>query len=165
MLTCVQYLPDVIRARWEDRETLVGRAWRRDSGMVDLDDVQHAYDEALVRVLCDIPENLVDATIEVDFTAPDNIVYRFMEPDGRGHGASLLFTDDTEEATVILADIVQEDIFEALCSACWPECPWHDSAPTARLLDGQAFWFCGRSDAKVARIGEIAAGPRRRRRR
>jgi hypothetical protein len=133
--------------------------------LVELDDVQNAYDEALRRVLCDLPEALVDATITVDFTSPDGIVYRFVEPDGQGHGSSLLFTDDPEEAAVILADLVQEDVFETLWSACWPECRWHDSPPMARLVDGQAFWFCCRSDAKVARIGEIADIPRRRRRR
>jgi hypothetical protein len=131
---------------------------------VGLDDVQAAYDEALRRVLDDLPRGLVDATITVDFTAPDDLPYQFRAPDGRGHGTSLRSTEDVEEATVILADQVQEDVFEALWSARWPECRWHDHPAMPRLIDGKAAWVCARSGYKVAKIGEMSQGKPRRRR-
>jgi len=123
---------------------------------VTLDEVQGAYDEALRRVLRDLPTDLVDATITVDFTSPDNSHYRFSRPDGTGHARSLQFTVDAEEATVILADQVQEDVFEAVWSACWPQCRWHDQSPVPRLKDGNAAWVCPRSGDRVARIGEMS---------
>lgn len=125
--------------------------------------MQAAYDEALRRVLRDLPADLVDATITVDFTSPDDIPYRFRRPGGEGHGTSLLFTDDPEEAASILADNVQEDVFETLWSASWPECPWHDNPAMARLIDGQAVWVCARSGSKIAKIGEMKQRRRHRR--
>jgi hypothetical protein len=131
---------------------------------VTLDEVQGAYDEALRRVLRDLPADLVDATVTVDFTSPDDSHYQFSRPDGTGHSRSLAFTDDVELATVTVADQVQEDVFETVWSASWPECRWHDHAAVPRLIDGHAFWVCPRSGFKAARIGETnEVTPRRRR--
>jgi hypothetical protein len=44
------------------------------------DEVQTAYDEALRRVLQDLPADLVDGTISVALTSPDNSQYRFSQP-------------------------------------------------------------------------------------
>ncbi len=129
-----------------------------------LDEVQAAYDEALRRVLRDLPPDLVDATITVDFTSPDDSHYRFVRPDGTGHARSLAFTDDAEEATVAVADQVQEDVFETLWSASWPECRWHDHPAVPRLMDGQAVWVCARSGFKIAAIGDMTPVKHRRRR-
>jgi hypothetical protein len=120
--------------------------------VVTLDEVQAAYDEALRRIVRDLPAGTVDATITVDFTVPDgDVPYRF-----EGHGCSLPFTADPEEATVILADQVQEDVFETVWSACWPQCRWHDHPPVPRLKDGKAAWVCPRTGDQVARIGEMS---------
>jgi hypothetical protein len=129
-----------------------------------LDDVQAAYDEALQRVLADLPAGLVDATITVDFTSPDALPYGVRMTNGRGHRTSLVFTEDAEEATVILADQIQADVFETLWSACWPDCRWHAHPATARVVDGQAAWVCGRSGYKIAAIGEMSQVKVRRRR-
>ena len=40
-----------------------------------LDQVQAAYDEALRRVLRDLPSDIIQATMTVDFTAPDEVPY------------------------------------------------------------------------------------------
>jgi hypothetical protein len=127
-----------------------------------LDGVQAAYDEALRRVLRDLPPDLVAATITVDFTSPDNLSYRFAVPDGTGHSRILWPTEDAAKATVYLADDVQGDVFQALWSASWPQCPWHDNPAMARLVDGEALWVCAQSGSKVARVGEMSeVKPRR----
>jgi hypothetical protein len=149
----------------DDRRHISTSRAVRDADGMGLDDVQVAYDEALRRVLRDLPPDLVKATITVDFTAPDDVTYRFTRPTGRGHGASLLLTDDPEEATAILADQVQEDVFEALWSARWPQCRWHDNPALARLVDGEAVWICARLGSTVAKIGEMSQVKRPQRRR
>jgi hypothetical protein len=137
---------------------------QRDPGEVGLDEVQAAYDEALRRVLRDLPPDLIEATITVDFTSPRDVPYHFTVHGGGGRGTALAFTDDPEEATAILADQVQADVFEALWSPCWPDCRWHDNPAMPRLVDGEAVWVCARSGYRVAKIGQMSEVKHRRRR-
>jgi hypothetical protein len=119
-----------------------------------------AYDEALRRVLLDLPPDLVTATIAVELDR-SGAGYRFQPPDGESRHLPLEMTEDVEMATQVLADLIQEDVLKSLWSASWPQCPWHEHPPLARLIDGEAVWLCARSGYRVARIGEMNQRRRR----
>jgi hypothetical protein len=123
---------------------------------------QAVYDEALRRVLLDLPPKVAAKGLTVDFASPDDLPYRYDPVAGGAHYDQLEITEDVEVATVALADLAQEDVLMTKWSACWPQCPWHDHPPMPRLVRGEAVWICARSDRTVARIGEIAQRRRRR---
>src|SRR3954447_7213000 len=103
-----------------------------------LDEVQAAYDEALRRVLADVAATTpLRPDIAVDFT--EEMPYRFEDR----HWSSLLRTEDPEEASVQLADHVQDDVLEELRGPAWPPCPMaHPRPAKAELVAGRAGWTC-----------------------
>ncbi len=127
---------------------------------VDLDEVQHAYDQALRRLLLDLEtatEDRIDIPeVLVDFTDPE-LPYSFVDPDGSSHGTSFPSIDDIEEATVALANPFQDDVLEFLWGQAWPPCPGHSHPAEPALVDSYAVWRCPYTGDPVALIGTLGS--------
>jgi hypothetical protein len=81
---------------------------------VGVDFVQLAYNGALSRLVADLPSELDPVpAVEIDLTDPHDLPYLYRE--GLSvHRSSLWLTDDEEEATLNLAEMLQNDILELL---------------------------------------------------
>ncbi len=125
------------------------------TGGMDLDFVQLAYNGALSRLVADLPAELSPfSTIEIDFTDPHDLPYLFREG-ASVHRSSLWLTDDEEEATLDLAEKLQDDILDMLWGPVWPQCRRHTHPAVPRLVHGNAVWGCPTTGVTLAAIGSL----------
>ncbi|HYF74706.1 MAG TPA: hypothetical protein VD864_17895 [Nocardioides sp.] len=119
---------------------------------------------ALDRILGDltaVPLPRVEPSHWQDWTGAESAV--LWGSDGSSTGVWLDSTLAPAEQVVMLAEQVQEWVFEALCTARrptnWPRCPAHpDNHPMApRLTDGAPTWCCPISGHAVAEIGRLGS--------
>ena len=132
--------------------------YRCHRGWVGLDDVQAAYDEAVRRLWTDLGTSLLNAKtmvqeICVDFTEPD-LQYSYVDTESR-HSMSLPMVEDVEEATVALANPLQDNILDLLGGQTWPPCPGHSHPAEPALESLVAVWRCPTTGKGSARIGEL----------
>jgi hypothetical protein len=97
----------------------------------------------------------VDLTLEVAASFHGDLVW-VHRPDGSRVGFWIDHPAADEELLVVVADFLQEQIFDQLPQT-WgearPPCPGHQHPAYPRLLDGQAWWICPRNGERLIRIG------------
>jgi hypothetical protein len=141
--------------------TGAGEPWPTLSGprcetpTVDVDDEQRIYELALERVMRDLhATSRLRPEVQIDFTSPKDLQYWYESRHAYGLHRG---TVDIEDATVELADLVQNDVLEDLWGTAWPACPGHDHPASPRMIDGMATWVCGKTGAKLADVGNLSA--------
>jgi hypothetical protein len=100
----------------------------------------------------------VELTLEVAAHFHGELV-RVHCPDGSRVGFRAEHPAADEELLVVVADFLQEQVFDQL-QQTWgearPPCPGHQHPADPRLLDGQAWWTCPRTGERLVRIGARA---------
>lgn len=122
---------------------------------MDVGLVQLAYDEAIFRVLHDLGAQCnLRPHVEVDLTGPDPDLPYLFRHEGNMHRAAIPLVD-VEPATVHLADLVQDDVLQALWGDVWPRCAGHPHPARPAKVDGRAVWTCPRTGEVLCLIGEL----------
>ena len=62
--------------------------------------------------------------------------------------------DDPEELVALVADHLQDDLAQVELLH-WPTCPGHPHPAVVRITDEGATWACPRTEAHLARIGDV----------
>jgi hypothetical protein len=94
-------------------------------------------------------------TVVVDFTESD-CQYWYHADDGSIHGSSLMWGANGEEATVRLADLIQEHALEELWGPTPPTRPDRSHPAQAAIHEAQATWVCFRFRRPLTRIGSLS---------
>jgi len=117
---------------------------------------QIRFDEAARLVTADIRRTTeLRMIVTVNLDDPDLNQYRYGPEDGRlAHGFGPIEANTEAEAAVVLADLAQDDIIEALWEE-WPKCPGHSHPAKPAVRSGQAVWICPVTDAQLAEIGYL----------
>lgn len=113
---------------------------------------------ALRLVFADLPSTVKQQVIAgVERDEEGTPWYRFSE---RGqvalHTRRLNERSTVDEATVEIADVLQDDILDSSRGLVWPACPEHPHPAEASLVNGRASWVCPRDGHPVATIGSLA---------
>lgn len=118
----------------------------------DLDAVQRTYGSALARLLDDLRLTTgLTPRVTIDFTDPGGLPFSF-----EGRSMSVLsLTTDLEEASVRVADLVQDEILDELWGPAWPECPGHSHPASPRLVGARGSWVCPKTGDIVSLIGHL----------
>ena len=90
----------------------------------------------------------------VDFTDPEDLPYLFTDSLSV-HRTWLPWADDEEEATVQLADRLQDDVLDELWGQAWPACRGHEHPARPCAIDGKAVWVCPTTGDILWAIGSV----------
>jgi hypothetical protein len=119
------------------------------------DDIPDWLRDAIERCMHDLQQpTVVELRVELSEDGEDVL---FWESDGSGTGWFLLDEPRGAELVVRLADYLQEQVFPETREA-WgearPACPGHPHPASAVLLDGEAWWICPATEARLSVIGD-----------
>jgi hypothetical protein len=118
--------------------------------------MQARFDKAARLVTADIESTTVLGTIVTVRLDDRNLnQYRYGHEDGGlAHGLGPIEADTEQEATVVIAELAQDDVIQALWEP-WPPCPGHGHPAQPVARSRLAVWVCPTSGAQLAQIGHL----------